>query len=242
MRKKRLVPNIFQYNLLLRAARDCGVGDAHFANQLLTGKSTAASLPPGGSSSQPAEQPSHTGMIAVNPASVEDVNNSTDQSQGSDHTSWWERSEKTSIEMTVSASERHSDVSVLDQEVPNMLNPRGRWRHQVVSLGDLSTPASRLALLGGLPGILRHMKADKVEPNIKTFTQMLDMVPPTREGEADLVHAMSAHGVKPDIDFLNLVIRRRCKHRDLEGAKVRPSSTSHRSLGIHYLEIIYYVI
>ena len=35
MRKRKVVPVTFHYNLLLRAVRDCGLGEVEFAQQLL---------------------------------------------------------------------------------------------------------------------------------------------------------------------------------------------------------------
>lgn len=42
---------------------------------------------------------------------------------------------------------------------------------------------TRLAVLGGPTGILRQMAKDKVTPNLKTFTQLLDSLPPNTQAE-----------------------------------------------------------
>ena len=110
-------------------------------------------------------------------------------------------------------------VSVLDMAVPNILNPRAKFRH-VVSLDDLDTPTKRLALIGGMPGFLAHMKRDGVVPDIKTFTQLLDAIPSSRNAEADLLAAMSGSGVSPDVDFFNALIRKRNMRRDYRDARV----------------------
>ena len=37
MRKRKLTPNTFHYNLLLRVIRDCGMGDDNYAMEILGG-------------------------------------------------------------------------------------------------------------------------------------------------------------------------------------------------------------
>lgn len=38
-------------------------------------------------------------------------------------------------------------------------------------------------LLGGCSGFLKNMKFNHVKPNIKTFTQLLEVIPPTLTAE-----------------------------------------------------------
>jgi len=41
----------------------------------------------------------------------------------------------------------------------------------------------RLILLGGCSGFLKNMKINKIKPDIKTFTQLLEVIPPTLSAE-----------------------------------------------------------
>lgn len=41
----------------------------------------------------------------------------------------------------------------------------------------------RLILIGGCSGFLKNMKTNKVKPDIKTFTQLLEVIPPTITAE-----------------------------------------------------------
>ena len=47
-------------------------------------------------------------------------------------------------------------------DVPNILNPRGLPPGKVISLDGLDSPQARLALVGGLPVLLSHMRKDGV--------------------------------------------------------------------------------
>ena len=49
------------------------------------------------------------------------------------------------------------------------------------------------------------MKKDKVEPDIKTFDQMLRLIPNTEENELELLDKMEEFNVKPDVSFFNQV-------------------------------------
>lgn len=110
-------------------------------------------------------------------------------------------------------------ASVFDMDVPNLLNPRVHY-NDFVRLKVPTSSVGRLALFGGLPGILGHMTKDKATPDIKTFTLLLESIPSSREAEADLLATMTLNMVKPDVDFCSLLIRKRNLRKDFEGAKV----------------------
>lgn len=115
-------------------------------------------------------------------------------------------------------------VSILSMFVPNILNPRARHlaeRGVKLDPAHLSAPDQRLALLGGLSGILSHMAADGTEPNIKTFSLLLSLLPGgDTAAEFDLLAAMETRGVKVNVDLLNLLIRRRTRQWDQQGVQV----------------------
>lgn len=120
---------------------------------------------------------------------------------------------------TEGAGDTVCGASVFDMDVPNLLNPRARYDN-FVQLQVPTSSVGRLALFGGLPGILGHMAKDKATPDIKTFTLLLESIPSSREAEADLLATMTLHKVKPDVDFCSLLIRKRNLRKDFEGAKV----------------------
>ena len=256
MRTKKVAPQLHHYNLLLRSVRDCGIGSAQFAQQLIRAMPAIDSPRGGGTIAAPRDRGE---SMALRPGeelcegdaatgkktdvSTDVADEGTEESdRGKEHKYWWQYDSKmkalaqqpnepVSVQSTCDrgqtvmpsvAEDREpatGGVSVLDMAVPNILNPRAKFRH-VLSLDDLDTPTKRLALIGGMPGFLTHMKRDGVVPDIKTFTQLLEAIPSSRNAEADLLAAMSASGVKPDVDFFNALIRKRNMRRDYRDARV----------------------
>lgn len=84
----------------------------------------------------------------------------------------------------------------------------------------VDTPQDRFALLGGLSAFIKEMEATKVRPNVKTFSQLLDVIGPTRADEHDLIQKMRYMRVRADTDFLNLLMKRRIFRKDYDGAMV----------------------
>lgn len=120
----------------------------------------------------------------------------------------------------IRASSVAKGCSIFDANVPDLLDPRGRPTG-VVRLEVPRTAEGRLSLLGGVPGVLAQMQRTNAQPNIKTFSLLLELIPSSRAVENDLVSAMTLHGVPPDVDFFAMLIRKRNLRRDYSGARVR---------------------
>ena len=105
--------------------------------------------------------------------------------------------------------------------IPDVLSPVSDTS-RVVALGDLHSKENRLALLGGVDGILSRMSRDGVKPDIITFSQLISVATPTAEAEAELLAAMKSVKVNPDIDLVNALIHKRCMRKDFAAAKVEP--------------------
>lgn len=90
----------------------------------------------------------------------------------------------------------------------------------IVSIAEITKPEERLLLVGGLTGFLRNMQENKCTPDIKTFTLLLDCIPSTLAAENKLLAAMKNSDVKPDIDFYNMLMKKRSMRLDYENAKV----------------------
>ncbi len=213
MRKRKIKPITMMYNLLLRAVRDCKLGDPQIANELF--RRAALPEPPPPPTNQQIEEQllqmemERDKMMKIKPLSHEDIpaeyitDNETELSNndkigftpdsgrdslesgetgvsGVDYTAEeqkltqkWLVSQQTSghggirpSEVAVMDQKRSrplvTGTTVLDMAVPNILNPRGRV-DGVIGLGDLEKPWQRLALLGGVPGILSHMMKDEAQ-------------------------------------------------------------------------------
>ncbi|XP_074648171.1 pentatricopeptide repeat-containing protein 1, mitochondrial-like isoform X2 [Tubulanus polymorphus] len=229
MRLKGITPRIFHYNLLVRAIRDCGVGSAESARQLL-GKKRLKQLEAGG-----AGEREPTGENR--PQLSSSVNTNSDQY-------WWQigfegtaKNQTDEKDLKTTTAEENSEnrgVYIYDEHAryrntPNILSPRPDFRG-IVGFAEIATSGDRLALIGGVDALLSHMRKDNVQPDIKTMTQMMDIIPSTTEAETALEAVMDREGVRRDTDFVNLMMKRRVYRKDLVGAQAM-----FKSLTLHKL-------
>ncbi|XP_078690946.1 pentatricopeptide repeat-containing protein 1, mitochondrial-like [Branchiostoma floridae x Branchiostoma belcheri] len=230
MKKSHIKPDIFIYNLLLRAARDCGIGQQEVAEQILLRESDMKGIP------TPRRKKVHVGpklikgskgakqlspgqgsevvskeILTVEPVGVAD----RQEDSLSQADEWWKEG---SLHDRNTSNETEVKAVTPAPSVPNLLDLESGLEN-VVSLGQVLTAADRLSLLGGVAGFLSSMEADGVKPNIKTFCQMLEIIRSNTREETDLMAVMDEHGVKPDRDFYNALIRKRAMRRDMEAAK-----------------------
>lgn len=75
-------------------------------------------------------------------------------------------------------------------------------------------------MLGGMNGLLHRMSKDRVEPNLKTFTELLEVIPSNLKEEGNLLTALKDKAVTPDVDFFSILIKRRCARGSIIAARV----------------------
>uniref|UniRef100_A0A8B9QCD1 PTCD1 protein n=1 Tax=Apteryx owenii TaxID=8824 RepID=A0A8B9QCD1_APTOW len=211
------------YNLMLRAARDCGIGDRVLASQILLGpteeNSSQLRLAPSRQKqkarSQRKKGSESTAAVQLNVEAMEK-----------------ELFQENSVQPEQLTKQQNKDVNWAETEpvlaglasnlhfcnLPNLLDSK-MPDAAVVSLGTVATPSDRLALMGGVEGFLRKMKEDNAKPNIKTFTLLAELVEPQSPSESSLLAIIDEHKVKVDVTFFNTLIRKKSKQGDLEGAK-----------------------
>lgn len=261
MNKLGIKADSHTYNLMLRAARDCGIGNPAVASKLLLSppeNSPQLKLPPGRRKEKVKNQRKKGSESAAVQLDVEAMEKQLFQESSVQPEERIQPQNKDVAEAEPAAPDSsrvtHSRggalmrrvQSEMDQEqphpsqelplynLPNLLDSRVADTG-VVSLGTVATPSHRLALMGDVEGFLNKMKEDNAEPNIKTFTLLAELVEPQSSSESSLLALLDDHKVKVDVTFFNTLMKKRSKLGDLEGAKVRekPQNQPHHHLMSH---------
>lgn len=79
----------------------------------------------------------------------------------------------------------------------------------VMAISEVKAPEDRLILLGGCKGFLETMTQYKCTPDIKTFTLLLDCIPNSLAAEKEVLMGLRKLNVKPDLDFYNMLMKKR---------------------------------
>ncbi|XP_053687641.1 pentatricopeptide repeat-containing protein 1, mitochondrial [Sabethes cyaneus] len=124
-------------------------------------------------------------------------------------------------EISHNASE--SQLANINQEAisegaPNLLS-RKPHLGSLIALGEIRKPEDRLILLGGPQGFLHEMELAKVQPDIKTMTELLEVIPPTNVAEKQILSTVRRYGIRCDIDFFNILIKKRSMRFDYDSAR-----------------------
>ncbi|KAK8401014.1 hypothetical protein O3P69_002646 [Scylla paramamosain] len=183
MRELKLQPNIHSYNLLMRIIKDCGAGDPKFIIDLLK-EDDQHSLKKTDPSRKHNLIPETSNLKVKSLESEKNLRNIQEDSV------------VYHLENNNSAENVNKNLS--KGVFPDILGKRLAAGY-AVALGALDHPSDRLALLGGPSNILMQMKRDKVIPNLKTFTQMLESLPPDTQAEQEVIIQMQHYHLLPDI-------------------------------------------
>lgn len=227
-----LQPSRHGYNLLLAAARDCGLGDPEVASALLLRprEEVVPLQPPAGG--RQARRKAQAGTIDRVSARlhVETLERQLfpEPSQALERPPEpWEARvpSKAQPEMETKVDPDHTvALASMTSELPpwgleaNLLT-LGVVPPIVVSFGTVTTSADRLALMGGLEGFLGKMAEHGLRPDIKTLTLLAEVVDPGSPAESSLLTILDTYQVEADVTFFNTLMRKKSKLGDLEGAK-----------------------
>lgn len=192
--KKRIKPSVYSYNLLLRATRDCGLGDMESTKdvlkQILSPNDKFLKIADGNTKNDEEPVPIDAGNT---------LNLPTDEIPGG----------MLEIDNVYGTSEINR---------PNLLAETPQLGN-IVLINEITKAEDRLLLLGGAQNFLEDMQRRECTPDIKTFTQLLDCLPSTSFAESELLSSMKKYGTKPDLDFYNMLIKKRSMRFDYVGAK-----------------------
>lgn len=231
MRKMQISPNLPLFNLLLRTVRDCGVGNPDFIQKLSLkieiGTDIKDEVISHGRDIGKANEP----YISLFPS-----NGSEEYSNIMEKNSVDNDNSKAISNSFLLAKDSDHEISSISKSQSDSGLVMGDNLNQLLSFDDMKKPENRLAVVGGLTGFLEQMEMRNVQPDIRTFSQLLDVLPSNVEAEEKLLSVMDAKSIKPDVDLYNMLIHKRCMRRDYEEARV--SRLSHL---LSVLEVIYTV-
>lgn len=190
-----LQPSQHGYNLLLGAARDCGLGDPEVASALLL---------------RPREE-----TVMLQPLVLESLPEPHEARAPSKAQPEVETNTEPDHKVALTSLAPEPSLCGLEANLLTL----GPVSPAVVSFGTVTTPADRLALMGGLEGFLGKMEEHGLRPNIKTLTLLAEVVAPGSPSESSLLTVLDTYQVEADVTFFNTLMRKKSKSGDLEGAK-----------------------
>ncbi|CAH1282584.1 unnamed protein product [Diabrotica balteata] len=193
---KNIKPSIYTFNLLLRCVRDCNLGDVETTKDVIDTICKHRKMIEAPNIKQLEE-----GNTRIPPPPFQDI----------------QTTESTSSNQSQTVQVQNSPVSTVNSR-PNLL---AKIPHlgNIISLTEVKEPEHRLLLLGGCRGFLEEIENRGCSPDIKTFTQLLDCIPDTVAAEQELLIAMRKFNIKPDLDFFNMLIKKRNMRSDNNAAK-----------------------
>lgn len=209
---KKIRPSMYCYNLFLRTVRECGVGPPEMFQELLESVQSGKNKRIAGKKQSDA--------VAGNLLRIEARLHPTDaarltQTEGDGS----KRETAREAEELAFGEPEETTTSTSLATLPNLLSPSFKHTGEIVGLGEVTEPYHRLLMVGGLKGMMDHFRDMSVRPDAKTFTMLLDCIPNNLDAEVELIAEADKIGAKLDVDFFNMLIKRRAFRREKETAK-----------------------
>lgn len=123
-----------------------------------------------------------------------------------------------SEKLITSGSEIQSTKPQDIQFMPNLIALRPNLGN-LIEIKEVKQPSDRFLLLGGLTGYFDLMRHFQVSPDLKTFTELMDVIPNTKEMDIRLLKIIRKAQIQCDVDFFNILIKRRALRNDYIGAR-----------------------
>ncbi|XP_060911222.1 pentatricopeptide repeat-containing protein 1, mitochondrial [Labrus mixtus] len=222
MLRSGIHPDSKNYNLLLRTARDCGIGNQALASRVLLSPDLKYE---GEGVSHVKSDSRYKNLIDIEflerqlfiqPEPLSDALQNSRYSEEPESYRGEGSTQLVPVRQTISLP---VDSAADSSSAPNLLDVFEGKRGCVVSLCTVGKVADRLALIGGAEGFLEKMEANRLSPDIRTLTLLADTMEPGFTSLQTLLKVAKQHKVKLDVAFFNSVIRRAARAGDLEGAK-----------------------
>lgn len=226
MLKMREKPNVYTFNLMLKCVKDCNLGTKEDIAELI---SSIQSLTPQLNSSniQPnliesnilriEQQKQELTQSELGTAATNDTLTVTSVNKENNLSSELSVTDKDNV--TLEFVNRIAKVETDTRKVPNLLS-KFLNMEQVLALQEVHTLQDKFAVIGGQEDFFKEMQVYSVKPNVKTFTQMLPLLENNTEAENKLLNTMKTAGINADIDFYNMLIKKRCLRLDYDAAYV----------------------
>ncbi|KAF7663442.1 hypothetical protein LDENG_00209820 [Lucifuga dentata] len=226
-----IVPDAKNYNLLLRTARDCGIGDPALASVVLLrsewnnhkeGEDTA-NVKSGCRDSVDFDLLERQLFMQHDEHGFSSI--CGPDSKDSEVVIGAKKDSFSIQDSTHLVPVRQKENAVLPAEFtgdctpPNLLDHFEGKMGYVVSLGNVNGASDRLILIGGAKGFLEKMAVNGLCPDLRTLSMLADTMEPGKQSLQMLLKVAKQHKVKLDVAFFNSVIRRAARTGDLDGAK-----------------------
>lgn len=117
-------------------------------------------------------------------------------------------------------------VKTEERTVPNLLSKTINM-NKVLSVQEIHSMQDKFAIIGGQEDFLKEMETYSVKPDVKIFTQMLPLIEECTEAEIKLLEVMKSQDIKADINFYNMLIKKRCLRLDYKAAFVSMPFLTH---------------
>lgn len=203
MLRRRITPDVYSFNLMLRCARDCGLGDLETTQEVIE-EILMASRSSILDNVVPKLEANFDDKILV-------ISNDTKKNELSFASS---QTVFTFDQLSATANDQLEKIT----ETPNLICKLPHLG-SLMALAEVKNPEDRLLLIGGTSGFLQEMANANAKPDIKTFTQLLEVQPSTYSAEKKLLAQLKRMEIRCDIDFFNALIKKRCMRFQYDGAK-----------------------
>ncbi|KAM6939469.1 pentatricopeptide repeat-containing protein 1, mitochondrial [Xenentodon cancila] len=223
-----ILPDSKNYNLLLRAARDCGIGDPALAATILLKTDCRSEEERGNVSEASCKSRIDIDFLErqlfIQPGVDSNIQEDSRRHDDKHPASLMAVRETENTPLPVDLASCSA--------APNLLDLFEGKRGAVISFGTVDGASDKLALIGGAKGVLEKMAAHGLSPDLRTLTLLADTMEPSFESLQVLLKVSKRHQVKLDVAFFNSVIRRTARAGSLKDAEAVLSVMRQRNVNV----------